>query len=86
MASLATYVGQLWDRQRTIAVKFGADLSRADKQTRVLDRSLLVLLATVIKTLVDKGVLTDAELLATLDTARDAAYADEPIEPPPAAP
>jgi hypothetical protein len=83
VATLAAYVQALRDRQVVIARKLGSDVSRSDKQTRVLNLSVLTLLATVIKTLVDKGVITDAELLATLDTARDGAYADEPAEPPP---
>jgi hypothetical protein len=86
MASLATYVGQLWDRQRLIARKLGSNIGDADKPNRVLNKSLLVLLAVVVKTLTDKGVITDAELLATLNTARDAAYDDEPIQPEPEPP
>jgi hypothetical protein len=89
MASLPTYVAALWERQQIIAVKLGSDISQAAKETRVLNRALLVLLATLIKTLVDKGVVTDAELIATLNTARDAAYDDEPVwtpKPPPSTP
>jgi hypothetical protein len=83
VATLTAYVQALRDRQTVIARKLGSDVSRSDKQTRVVNLSVLTLLATVIKTLVDKGVITDAELLATLDAARDDAYTDEPVEPPP---
>lgn len=83
MATVKQYLVQLRQRQDAIARKFGADVSRAGKSARVLNLSLLCLLAVLIKTLVDKGVLTDAELVATLDAARDDAYPDEPVEPPP---
>jgi hypothetical protein len=86
MATVKTYVTQLQNRQIVIARKFGCDIAQADKQTRVLNLSVLALLAVVIKTLVDKGVITDAELLATLDAARDDTYPDEPMEPPPEEP
>jgi hypothetical protein len=71
------------DRERVIAGKFGTDISRADKQTRVLNLAVLALLAVVVKALTDNGVLTDAQILAVLNAARDDAYDDEPVEPPP---
>jgi hypothetical protein len=82
MTTIPTYVQQMRDRQAVIARKLGSDIGQVDKQTRVANLSLLVLLAAVIKTLVDKGVITDAELLATLNAARDDTYADEPLNPP----
>lgn len=83
MATVKQYVQQMLDRERVIARKFGVDLSQADKQTRVLNLAFLALLAVVVKTLVDKGVITDADLTATLNAARDDTYEDQPIEPPP---
>jgi hypothetical protein len=82
MTTLAVYVQQMRDRQAVIARKLGSDIGQVDKQTRVQNLSLLVLLAAVIKTLVDKGVMTDAEILATLNAARDDVYTDEPVQPP----
>ncbi|HET6214915.1 MAG TPA: hypothetical protein VFE14_18755 [Micromonosporaceae bacterium] len=82
MTTIATYVQQMRDRQAVIARKLGADIGQVDKQTRVQNVATLVLIAAVIKTLVDKGVITDAELLATLNAARDDVYTDEPAEPP----
>ncbi len=81
MATLKSYVVAMWERQTVIAEKLGADISRADKQTRVLNMALLVLLATVVKTLVDRGVVTDAGVLTVLNAARDATYDDEPVAP-----
>jgi hypothetical protein len=83
VATLKAYVTQLHARQKVIARKLGADIAYVDKTSRVLNLSLLTLLAVVVKTLVDKGVIADAELLATLDTARDDAYDNQPIQPDP---
>jgi hypothetical protein len=82
VASLPVYVDQLWERQKRIARRLGSDITQATKPERVLNRSLLVLLAAVIKTLTDKGIITDGDLIATLNTARDAGYDDEPAVPP----
>jgi hypothetical protein len=86
MATVAAYVTQMLTRERVIAKKLGCDIRQADKPTRVLNLAMLVMLAVVVKTLVDKGVVTDADLLATMDTARDDAYNDQPTEPPPPEP
>jgi hypothetical protein len=81
MATVPQYIAQMRQRQDVIASKYGCDISRADKQVRVLNLSILALIAVVVKTLVDKGVITDAELLATMNAARDDTYPDEPVEP-----
>lgn len=82
MATVKQYIAALQDRQIVIARKFGVDVTRSDMQARVLNLALLCLLAVLIKALVDKGVITDAELTATLNAARDDAYPREPAEPP----
>jgi predicted XRE-type DNA-binding protein len=82
MTAISQYVTQMQTRQQIIATKLGCDISRSSKPSRVMNLALLVLIAALIKTLVDKGVMTDAEILATLNTARDASYNDEPITPP----
>lgn len=76
--SIIEYVRQMYARQRVIAEKLGSDISRSTKPVRVLNLSILVLLAVPIKALVDKGVLTDQELISILNEARDALYDDEP--------
>jgi hypothetical protein len=83
MASIGEYVNQMRDRQTVIARRFGSDISRARKPERVLNLALLVLLAAVVKALTDKGVVTDGELLAALNSARDIDWPDEPSEPVP---
>jgi hypothetical protein len=82
MTTIQTYVQQMLDRQLVIAKKYGSDISRIEQQIRVQNLAELTLLATVIKTLTDKGLISDAELLATLNTARDDIYEKQPIEPP----
>lgn len=79
MATVKQYVSALSNRQQVIAAKYGSDVTSAPKPARVLNKSLLVLLAVLVKTLVDKGVITDADLNATLDAARDDTYDDEPV-------
>lgn len=81
MTSIPQYVKIMRDAQWSIASKLGVDISRADKTTRVLMLSTLVVLAVVVKTIVDQGLVTDAQLKATLNTLRQAAYNDEPPEP-----
>jgi hypothetical protein len=82
MATVKQYVQQMRDTQDSIAAKYGSDISHADKQTRVLNLSILALLAVLIKTLVDKGVIANADLTATLNAAGVDTYPDEPLEPP----
>lgn len=79
MATVAQYVTSMRQRQDVIARKLGSDIATADKQTRVVNLAILILLAVVIKLLVDKAVLTDAELTATLNAARDDTWPEEPI-------
>jgi hypothetical protein len=82
MATVAVYAQNLWDKFRIIARKFGAEPAVVDKQTRVLHMAQQVLLAAVIKALTDKGVVTDAELTAALNGARDDDWPGQPLEPP----
>lgn len=84
MATVLQYVTQLRAAQRTIGVRMGSDTGQRQKSDRVLIASLLAILAVLIKVLVDKGVVTDQELVAALNQARAALYADEqdgPLDP-----
>ena len=83
MTSLEQYAQNIWERQKKIAIKSGADITQATKTERVFNKSLVVIIAALMKTLVDQGVITDAQLIATLNLARDADYQDEPFQPPP---
>lgn len=75
------YIQALRNRQNLIAKQFGCDITGGEKPTRVANLALLVLLAVLIKVLVDKGIITDAELSTALDLARDDNWPDEPSAP-----
>jgi hypothetical protein len=83
MATVKAYATQLTQRARVVARMFGADPERSSKELRVLLRTVQIELAVVVKLLVDKGVVTDAELIAAFDAAAADLYPDEPNEPPP---
>jgi len=82
MATVKAYVVQLRAAQRQIGTKLGTDVTRIDKQSRVINGSLLALLAVVIKVLVDNGAMTDVQLQTAYQQAMDDTWPDEPIEPP----
>lgn len=85
MTSIEQYTKIMRDAQVDVARKLGMSLAYADKQSRVLALSALTVQAVLVKTLVDKGVLTGAELLAAINTVRSPSYAPSPIpvEPEP---
>jgi hypothetical protein len=62
---------------------FGADPEQSSKELRVLLRTIQVELAIIVKLLVDKGLVTDPELIAAFDAAAADTYPDEPNQPPP---
>lgn len=81
MTTIPTYTNWLKQATAAVADKMGVGFSGSDKGTRVLVRVVLGLFATLIKLLVDKGVLTDAEVQTALADAAGTAYTHEPIEP-----
>lgn len=81
MATFRQYVGQLWATQREIASRLGSDLSTAEKRTRVVDQSLLAVVAIVVKALVDKGVITDQDLGAARNAVLGENWPEEPDDP-----
>lgn len=76
MATVKAYVAAMRAAQQGVAVKLGSSLS--DKRTQVMVTSVLAVQAVLVKLLVDKGVVTDQELQAALNTAQADAYPDEP--------
>lgn len=83
MATVKQYVDVMRVRQDRMAEKFGVGLRSSRVEIRVLNLTVLALIAVVVKALVDKGVLTDAELVALMNGAADDGWDREPIEPPP---
>lgn len=82
MPTVKQYVTGLRNAQQQIALKFGSGLS--DKRSRVLILSVLAPVAVIVKLLVDKGYLTDAELQTAMNNARDDLYDEEPDDGLPA--
>lgn len=81
MTSVPQYLAVLRAAQNKVAKRMGVDFSTADKGTRVLVESNLAMTAVVVKALVDHGVITDQELLATVAALRATPYPNEPVEP-----
>lgn len=62
MATVQQYQEKLWKYGTYVSVKMGCDPDGADKATRTIAKSILTLQAVQLKMLVDKGVISDAEL------------------------
>lgn len=82
MATVRQYVTQMRGTMNTVATQMGVDVTRTDKQARVTVTCLLAIIAVVVKTLVDKGVISNAELQATLDGAVGEVWPPESDLPP----
>ncbi len=82
MASLKTYTLQLWRTHRDFAEKLGLKLGWSQLGFRVIALSNDLILAVLIKTLTDKGVLTDQELNAAYTAARALDLPQLPSEVP----
>lgn len=78
MATVKAYVRQLWTVQKQVALKLGVDITWGSQEKRVLALSEGVLIAGLIKTLTNKGVITDQELQTVYDAI---AAADFPVQP-----
>ena len=81
MATIQQYVNILVQRETLVARRLGVDLGWSDKSTRVVNRCMLILTAVLVKAMVDKGLVTDAEMLDLLDSAGATAWADLPWPP-----
>jgi hypothetical protein len=86
MASVKTYLNTMLAVEQKIAIKLDSDISQLSKEFRVLNLAILAVIAVIVKTLTDAGVITDAQLQATLAAARDDTYWREPDEAPPPPP
>lgn len=82
MTTVAQYQDALRQSAAAVSRKMGANFSGTDKQTRVIVRVTLGVFATLIKLLVDKGLITDAEIQAALTAAATTGYTDEPLVTP----
>lgn len=78
MATIAQYVQKMRSTHQLVAWKMGTDVSGMQKSTRAAVAAVFVVVAVVVKTMVDKGLITDADLNAQLTALGDDVYADEP--------
>lgn len=67
MATVQTYVTNILQVQKQVALKMGSSI--LDKRLQILLASSAVPVAVLIKVLVDKGIVTNAELQNALDDA-----------------
>lgn len=79
MATVQTYVQNILNVQRQVAMKMGSSV--LDKRLRIILASSAVPVAVLIKVLVDKGVVTNLELQNALDAAMNDVWpeAEDPI-------
>jgi lipid-binding SYLF domain-containing protein len=80
---------QVWDGLRTVrnqvAARLGVDVTTSSKEARAMGNANLAMVAVVVKVLIDKGLITGAELQAAANAAASGAdgssWDDEPINP-----
>lgn len=72
--------------QRVVGLKLGVELRGEPKGMRVLAGSSSASLAVLLKLLVDKGLITDAELADAYSLTESDSYDDEPADPAPGSP
>lgn len=86
MASTRAYYNNLKTVRDKIALDMGIDSLYASKESRAISNATLACVAILAKTLTDKGLVTDAELLTRANAALSADgsfWDDEPINPIP---
>lgn len=72
MATLKVYAKQLWGVQRSVCEKLGVQIAWAPLDQRAAVLSSDVTTAIILKLLTDKGIITDAELLAMANQVKAA--------------
>lgn len=79
MATFRQYATQLFAAQQEIALRLGSNLS--EKNNRILVQSLLATIAILVKAIVDKGLLTDQELIAARNAVLGETWPEEEDNP-----
>lgn len=79
MATLPQYLKVLRDTAWDVAMRFGVDLRYEEKATRAAMMGVLATQAVLIDKLVDKGLLTDAELMDAINKVRNSSWQPEPL-------
>lgn len=85
MATVRDYVLALQDKQRFLAGPLGVDVLQAGStELRAVNLELLIFLCGVMKALVDKGLLIEAEIDGAINSTLNDGWPPLPLEPPPA--
>lgn len=74
MSTIPQYVKLMRDAMWDIAQRLGVDMSEEPKATRAEILANFAVQAVLIKALVDKGVITDAELLTAVNAMRSSPW------------
>jgi hypothetical protein len=69
--------------ENQVALQSGVSLPAETQVLRVVQTGGLAMVGTLAKLLVDKGIVTDAELQAALNAAVAEPWPGEPVNPPP---
>lgn len=86
MATVKQYGTRLWRVYRALGRTMGVDPASMPKELRVLVKASCAILGVLLKVLVDRNVVTDAQLEAGYAAAEVELYPDEPVDPPEEAP
>lgn len=81
---LRSYVLQMADVQQAVARQFGYDIRYGPVEERVVTLVVDLTIGTVVKLLVDAGVITNTQLAAALAAVKAAPYGQQPlwVQPP----
>jgi hypothetical protein len=78
------YVDAITSKETFVCSLFGVDVSRANStELRAVNLLHKVWLGGLMKALVDKGLLTDAEISAAIDSTLGDGWPPVPLDPPP---
>lgn len=80
MATLPQYLKVLRDTAWDVAMRFGVDLRHEDKAMRAAIMGVLASQAVLIDKLVEKGVVTDQELLQAINKVRNSDWSPDRLE------
>lgn len=83
MATVKQYALNLWKAQKVVVRKLGMDITWGGPADRVRFISDDIMLAGLIKILVDKGVITDADLTSAYNAITNMAFPSLPVVPRP---
>lgn len=85
MATIPKYIKIMRDTSWDISQRLGIDLAFEDKALRAAIISTLAVQAILINKLVEKGVITDQELIDAINTVRNSPWSPEhePVRPEP---